>query len=277
MNPLLLLTMRWLGVPKSLAKSVALTWSATPHSIKTYFGISQVTYSNTLQTPLFGPSQGSTTGPTLWQMSFVLLEDSALAAGIDPTQEEEEYEPATRFPLVSTDGETELENDGEAFVDDANLVSSSTVQQCPHEVTVVAQKLQSESAVKNLQVMAQKWEKALFTTGGAINFNKSFWFIFHWKWSGGVARLVPPPLTISLQLTEGDQLHPVTVPQLSVHDTYRTLGVHISPSGTTKQSFQVLLAKACEYQAKIITSKLPRERNHTICTCFLSWAIHFLP
>jgi hypothetical protein len=34
MNPLLLLAMRWLGVPESLARSIALTWSNTTHSIK---------------------------------------------------------------------------------------------------------------------------------------------------------------------------------------------------------------------------------------------------
>jgi hypothetical protein len=271
MNPLVLLAMRWLGVPDSVTKSVAHTWSGTSHSIKTYFGISPITYTNSPQTPLFGPGQGSTTGPTLWQLSFTLLENSAVAANISITQEDVGREPLTRLLLTSVEGETSLENGGEAFVDDTNLISSSTVPQSPHEVTLVDQKLQSSSAVQNLQIFAQRWEKALYTTGGAINFAKSLWFVFHWKWSGGVARLVPPPSTITLQLTEGDQITPISVPQLSVHDSYRTLGVHISPSGSTKQSFQVLMAKARDYQARIITSSLPRE------AALLSYNMYLLP
>jgi hypothetical protein len=98
MNPLVLLAMRWLGVPESLAKSVAFTWSNTSHSIKTYFGVSQIAYSNTPTALLFGPGQGFTTGPTLWQVSFVLLEDTALAAGIDLDSDEDEVEePVTRL------------------------------------------------------------------------------------------------------------------------------------------------------------------------------------
>jgi hypothetical protein len=179
MNPLVLLAMRWLGVPESLAKSVASTWSNTSHSIKTAFGVSQIAYRNNPIAPLFGPGQGSTTGPTLWQISFVLLEESALAAGIDLDSDEEEVEePVTRLQIESADGATKLDNGGEAFVDDANLVISSSLTQPPHEAADVDQRIQSESAVQNLQALAQKWERALFTTGGAINFSKSFWFCF---------------------------------------------------------------------------------------------------
>jgi hypothetical protein len=129
-----------------------------------------------------------------------------------------------------------------------------------------------ESAVGNLQVLAQRWERALFSTGGAINFSKSFWFAFHWKWKGGVPHLVPPPDSIQLRLTEGTNItQPVQVPQKSVHETYRTLGVYISPSGTTKESFKHLLGKAKDYQTKIAASRLPRE------AALLSYNVYLLP
>jgi hypothetical protein len=47
-----------------------------------------------------------------------------------------------------------LDDGGEAFVDDANLVSSASLIQPPHEVADVDQRIQSESAVRNLQVLA---------------------------------------------------------------------------------------------------------------------------
>jgi len=269
MNPLVLLAMRWLGVPEPLTKAIAFTWSNTTHSIKTQYGISSVCYTNTPETPLFGPGQGSTTGPTLWQVSFVILEDSALAAGIDISELEEPIHP---LALTSVDGEVDIDNPGEAFVDDSNLVSSSTEPSHPHEVSITDQNVHCSSAVSNLQSIAQRWERALFSTGGAINFSKSFWFDFHWTWKGGIARLTAPPSSVQLTLTEGDHLtHPVQVPHKSVHDTYRTLGVHISPSGDTAASFQVLLAQTTDYQTKIATSKLPKE------AALLSYNVYLLP
>jgi hypothetical protein len=227
MNPLLLLAMRWLGVPKTLAQSIALTRSNTTHSIKTYFGVSPIMYSNTPTTPLFGPGQGSTTGPILWQVSFVfvLLEDSAVEAGLDLSELEE---PITQLTLVSVDAEVQIDTTGESFIDDTNLGSSSSLNSSPHEVSLVDQRMHCESAVKNLQVLAQRWERALFSTGGAINFSKSFWFVFHWQWKGGVPHLVAPPDSVQLLLTEGNNVdHPARVPQKLVHETYRMLGVYI--------------------------------------------------
>jgi hypothetical protein len=269
MNPFILLGMRWLGVPESLAKSIGQTWSHTTHFIKTQFGVSTVSYTNTPQTPLFGPGQGSTTGPTLWQLSFVFLEDSAIEAGLDLSELEE---PINQLTLISTDGSTELDASGEAFVDDSNLASPSSLSQHPHEVSEVDQRMQSASALQNLQVLAQRWERSLFSTGGAINFSKSFWFTFHWKWKNGIPYLVDPPESMSLQLTEGDALDsPTNVPRKSVHDTYRTLGVYISPSGCSKESFKILKEKAYDYQTKIASSKIPRE------AALLSYNVYLLP
>ncbi len=163
MNPLLLLAMRRLGVPDTLAKSIGLTWSHTIHFVKTQFGISQESYTNTPTTPLFGPGQGSTTGPTLWQLSFVLLEDSAIEAGIDLSELEE---PIHNLTLNSVDEEIGIDNPGEAFVDDSNLGSSSSAPSYPHEVAIVDQNVHCSSAVSNLQVLAQRWERALYSTGG---------------------------------------------------------------------------------------------------------------
>jgi hypothetical protein len=68
-------------------------------------------------------------------------------------------------------------------------------------VASVDQLLHSRSALKNLKLLAQSWERALYTVGGAINFQKCFWFLFHWRWKNGVAKLVSLPDTLTLKLT----------------------------------------------------------------------------
>jgi hypothetical protein len=108
--------------------------------------------------------------------------------------------------LASVDEEIQLDSSGEAFVDDSNLASPSSLPYHPHEVSRVDQRMHTASAIKNLQILAQRWERALFSTGGAINLSESFWFAFHWDWKGGKPSLVNPPPT-QLRLTEGDELN----------------------------------------------------------------------
>ncbi len=56
-NSLLLLQLRRLGTPKSAMSSLSNTWSQTTHHIRTQFSISQESYTNSSDTPLFGPGQ----------------------------------------------------------------------------------------------------------------------------------------------------------------------------------------------------------------------------
>jgi hypothetical protein len=190
MNPLLLLAMRRLGVPETVTKSLGLTWSHTRHAIKTQYGVSTITYTNEPSTPLFGPSQGSTTGPTLWQISYVLLTASTLAQVEQKGDTDgDDACPVPSFKFQSVDASDYLDNKGESFVDDSNLGSTTSFPIEPHQVASVDQLLHSRSALENLKLLAQSWERALYTIGGAINLQKSFWFLFHWRWKNGVATI----------------------------------------------------------------------------------------
>ena len=107
-NPLVLLFLRKLGVPDNTAKSLSATWDDTAHHIKTMYGVSEANYKNSLAYFLFGPGQGSTIGPLLWLLCFLLIVSSL-------------SKQTPRMSICSVDGKTSVRMHGDAFVDDAGL------------------------------------------------------------------------------------------------------------------------------------------------------------
>jgi hypothetical protein len=193
-------------------------------------------YGNDPEAPFFGPDQGSTPGPFLWLLLFILIAQSIKGyPGIS---------------LSNPSSSIQLQTSGNAFVDDSYLIASAYDQSNP-----------AYASVQALQLFCQRWERSLFTTGGAINLLKSFWIVMAWKWFKGKALLLPPSLhNLSLSLTLGCSTDkPVTVPQLSPYDAYRTLGAYILPSVSQEKAFQVLKHHALQYASKIQSSFLTKE------------------
>jgi hypothetical protein len=102
-----------LGLSASLVSSLAKTWEATYHRIKTLYGISDLQYTNNPGFLLYGPGQGSTIGPFLWFLCFLLIFNS-----LSPT--------APRITIQSVDYAHETRYIGEAFVNDSGLGTNLT-------------------------------------------------------------------------------------------------------------------------------------------------------
>jgi len=97
----------------------------------------------------------------------------------------------------------------------------------------------------------------LFTTGGAINLQKSFWILLTWQWWKGIAKLsIPTQEPAQLLLTAGYGRKPVQVPQLNPLEGFRTLGVFTSPSRSTKLARAKLKAISVEYATALMGSCL---------------------
>ena len=103
-NPLVILFLLKLGVSNLTVQSLANTWSETVHKIKTLYGASSESYKNTPAYFLFGPGQGSTIGPLLWLICFMLITDSL-------------SKQAPSIRLRSVDKAITYTSQGDAFVD----------------------------------------------------------------------------------------------------------------------------------------------------------------
>jgi hypothetical protein len=175
MNNLVLLALRKYGLPDTVAHCLGNLWDDTIHLIKTIYGTSDITYSSTHEVPLYGPGQGSTCGPVFWLLCFILIVDS-----IDPNLSKALYTDVTKqFTVQPT---------SVAFVDDSSLGVTSQYIWDPDLPDHDNHQAQTAHTVEKLTELAQHWEKLLFTTGGALNLQKSHWYIN--KQTQGLLRLV---------------------------------------------------------------------------------------
>jgi hypothetical protein len=256
-NPLVLLFLRKLGVPDNIVKSVSATWEGTAHHIKTVYGVSETNYKNSIDYFLFGPGQGSTIGPLLWLLCFVLIVQSLSAQ-------------APQMSMTSVDGKTKIAMRGDAFVDDAGLGHTVNL---PKSADLGLVRRLTPTTASHLQILAQQWERLLFSTGGALNLQKCFWFMLSWRWYGGRSRLdTTQTMPAEIKLTAGTQVDkPSVIQRIEPTDSYRTLGVHISPSGSNKGAIRTMTATALEYAQAITSSHLTRADTLT------SYVQHLLP
>lgn len=247
-NPLILIFLRILGLSKSLVTCLASTWEHTHHRIKTLYGISSEGYRNNLDCLLFGPGQGSTIGPLLWLLCFLLIFRSLSNS-------------TPGITIISVDKRTRCEFIGEAFVDDAGL-GSNTSQDTDEEEDSNHQ-LGSEPVfiMANLQKLAQEWERLLFSTGGALNLQKCFWFIMAWKWTDSRASL-HTQLTLpgELLMTSGNDTSQIAIPCIEPTDSFRTLGVFLSPSGSNKGAMSILQEIVLTYASTITGTHITRKQ-----------------
>lgn len=154
-----------------------------------------VSYGSTNAQPLYGPGQGSTCGPLFWLLCYWVVVKS-----LDPT--------ITAAKFVTACWEVIIEITGVSFVDDSSLCVTSEYVYDPALSDAENMTKEVEHLVSRLATLSQHWERLLFTTGGAINFQKSHWYLMTWLWKNGIPRLATVPQSpASMSLTTGD--HPL--------------------------------------------------------------------
>ena len=93
------------------------------------------------------------------------------------------------------DGTTTVERYSDAFVDDAQNGLNDAHLATPWTISDLSRRLAH---------MSQTWEKLLFSSGGALELSKCFYYIVYWKWVDGLPKMLTnsemestPPITLT--------------------------------------------------------------------------------
>jgi hypothetical protein len=140
------------------------------------------------------------------------------------------------------------ERNADSFVDDTSNRCNDGLQEEAMPYT---------EPIAKAQVMAQIWERILYSSGGALELRKCFWYLLYWTWENGrlqLATKIECPGIIAL--TSGHVPYYAVIPRLEVWEARRTLGVRLAPDGNYQKEAAFLFDKANQYAVRLSTSRL---------------------
>jgi hypothetical protein len=159
-----------IGYSKNAVRMFGLLWAQFEHHIATWYGMSDKTYSSTLEKLLYGIGQGGCASPILWALLNQLLL-TALGEKFDCIR------------LVSVNGEAEHVRPGDSFVDDTTTgVTNDGTTMDPSPVEVTDLKQSEEDLIGQMQTIIQFFLDLLLVTGGELARDKCAWFLIYHRW-----------------------------------------------------------------------------------------------
>ena len=248
-----------IGVSVAALHCVCRTFDEAVHYIKTSYGLSRQTYKGTKEVPLFGAGQGTTGGPFFWLLMFKVIYDA-----IDQSLRGMEFvSPCRNHTSVRL---------GDAFVDDTAFGATAAYRGPQNVPTVEQIKEQELEVLAILTLLGQQYEKLLHATGGALNLAKCFWILLSWRWVDGKAYLkTRSEAPLQLLLTSGYNMQPEEIPRLESSTPYRTLGVHITATGSMSKALGLHRQTSEKFAALLSTSHLSRSE------AYFAFVLYFYP
>jgi hypothetical protein len=223
------------GVPQEITALKLKILKNMSFVLRTAFGIAKTSFGNIGSTAvndthrrarIFGVGQGMQDSGALWIGMWAVLY-SVLAT----------IRPGAKF--VSADGQTTSERKGEAIIDDLDLwITENTL--ADGSIAGVTQ---------GATELYQKWTNTARLGGAQLNQNKGRWYLFHWIWEKGVARLATiDESPAQLQVTDNGIL--TTIERVEPSIGTRMVGVRIDPETNENDEF-----KFRHSATKLFTSK----------------------
>ncbi len=92
---------------------------------------------------------------------------------------------------------------------------------------------------------------------GAINMQNSFWYLMAWTWKQGTPHLSTAKTAPGeMKLTSGSSAHKATVPWIETKESFRTLGIYISPTCSQQTQMKILRQLLEEYNTSLSKATL---------------------
>ena len=205
--------------------------SSATHRVRTGFGDSERSFKPPSVVPFQGCGQGNGAGPPIWiSVSSVLITMmEAMGYGFECLS-------ALESQLVTAQCF--------CFVDDTDVIEAgNTVHHS------------GESICASVQDAATLWAGGIRATGGAINPEKSFWWLIDFDWDSRVGkwkfrrkRAVAPDFELQIEGLSG-AIEPLR--RLEPDESERTLGVMLAPLENLKAHEAQLIAKAKDWAEQL--------------------------
>jgi hypothetical protein len=178
----------------------------TKFHVRTAYGISTRFFRTEPDTPILGLLQGSAAVGSVWALIW-----SVLFRCLDTL-------PLPRFTSPTPD--IYCARHGEGFIDDTTLWE------------VADNSAPLSTVIARMTTKAQRWERLIWSSGGALNLDKCYLYLLTWKFNKkGDAHLAPLSGTpYNVSLTAGNVLdHPVPILRVAPNKGMRTLGIRLAP------------------------------------------------
>ena len=247
--PLASVHLQALGLSSSIATLLARLMFVAKRYVKTKHGVSVHSIRTTLGDPLFGIGQGNGGGPAIWlaHLTVMFTALSAICQGL---------------VIYCLKGIEKLVAIGTGYVDDVTLIASLH----PEEP-------QTEKRVRNkLKLMASRWEKLLYLTGGKLELSKCFWIPIVWEWRKGEPVLLKKKRQVyEMILTESESGNKVRIPRSHPTAAEKRLGVRYSTDGKWTREFVFWKEFSADFATKVRRAKMDRAGGyHTYNTLWCS-------
>jgi hypothetical protein len=209
------------------------------HKVKTGLGLSKGGYAFTPESPIYGPGQGSRSGPGSCSTMTSLLIDGMprLCHGIqfmDPGQQLE-YTATVRMSVDDASNSTD------------NLLY--WLHQAPN----------LDELMEMTRHDSQTWERFLWTSGGLLNLVKCAYYILAWNFDAeGRVSYVPKPEIPALRLTSGNNPDTAPVKLLNFNETHTYLGNHLATGMLMSDANTALTKTGTTFSSRLLCSNLSK-------------------
>jgi hypothetical protein len=225
-------------------------WSQLEHHVCTGYGVSDATYSSSMDKLLYGIGQGICASPILWALLNQLLL-AALGDKFDCIR------------LVAIDGVEEHIRPGDSFIDDTTCGATDDDPDIEPTGTEVQQLTErEEKLVTRMQYIVQFFLDILQVTGGDLAPEKCAWYIICHRWKNGKARLIQPRehhrgISLLSRATGSTSVIKRKAPESG----HITLVFHMTVDSTCSAHKKVMKEKAVLFGEVIMCSSLWRNES----------------